>query len=315
MTEATIIRENTELQSDLFLINGGVPHGVTSLFLRAKESTRTELVGAVGIIKESAKEHEWRCEMGLDKKRCRDYVSDDVLMKLCEAYPLLSEDYYFVCFRQELANINSQDLEVIEDEFRKIISGEIVLKEAEKQQMSNLSDAGMSQYLETFGIEVPDLSFPLLDVGTGENAHFALDVLRKFPNQRVVSTSMHLVDPNSVMSKVLEGKTDRGELVASDGLDTPFDDETFSTIVSLNADPFYVAKADLLPSLREKHRVLKLGGTAILCPAVCDYGKHDITADDLAPIADEVDISFRSIPENALQYYSGGIDSMLVINK
>lgn len=315
MTEATVIRENADLQSDLFLINGGVPHGVTSLFLRAKESTRVKLAGAVGIIKEAAKEHEWRCEMGLDEKRSRGYVSDEALMKLYEAYPDLFEDFYFVCFREELADISCQDLEIIEDELKKIISGEITLTDAEKQQMSNLSDASMGQYLETFGINQQDLSFPLLDVGTGKNARFAQEVLRDFPNQCVVSTSMHLASPDSLMSKNLEGKTDRGELVASDGLDMLFDDETFNMVVSLNADPFYVAKNALLPSLREKHRVLKPGGMAILCPAICDYGTHDITPTDLAPIADEVDISFRSIPEHAQRYYTGGIDSMLVINK
>lgn len=218
-------------------------------------------------------------------------------------------------FREELTGHSSDELNQIKEELAAIREGTVVLSNAEKQQLSNLSSADLHQYLGSLGLSIEDLTFPLLDVGTGQDAYFAQDVLRLYPEQRVVSTSMHLMNPNSVMSRRLADQIDRGELIACDGQNLPIEDETFAMVVSLNADPYYVPRASLEDTIREKHRVLKVGGAALLCPAVCEYGSHDISQDDLATLQDEVDVSIQQIPRSGHQYYDIKTRAMLVINK
>jgi ubiquinone/menaquinone biosynthesis C-methylase UbiE len=107
----------------------------------------------------------------------------------------------------------------------------------------------------------------------------------------------------------------RGELVACDGTNMPFEDETFAMVVSKNGDPYYVPKKDLLTSLREKHRVMRVGATALLCPAICEYGEHEITEEDIAPLQTEIDVSICPIPASGHHMYSSDTRNMLVIRK
>ncbi len=300
---------------DLFLVAGGVHPDVTSLFLRANEDVRQQLVGTVGIIRDAVGTYEQ--EMGELAKpgRIRSPIAYRTSPAIVKAYPDLYEDYSFMWFREELTAHTSDELLQIEEELRGIASGEITLTDVQKQQLSNLSDAGMYQYLHSFGLEATDLAFPLLDVGTGKHVYFAQDALNAFPGQKIVSTSMHLLHPNSTMRKALAALTNRGELVAASATNLPFEDDSFEMVLSLNADPYYVPKKGLLVSLQEKHRVLKVGATALLCPAVCDYGDHDITEEDIAPLKGAIDISLRPIPESGKQFYRKNTKQMLVIQK
>lgn len=315
MTEAAEIGVEQERQSDLFLVNDAVHHDITSLFLRANDNVRQQLVGTVGITKDVVSEHEQRHGGHTFAGHVRSAVVFNAGSKIRETYPELYKDYFFMWFREELTAYSSEELALIESEFGGILNGDIILTEAEKQQLSNLSDADMCQYLSSLGLKAADLAFPLLDVGTGQHAYFAQDVLQAFPEQRVVSTSMHLMNPKSIMSRVLAGETDRGELVPAEGTSLPFEDDSFGMVVSLNADPYYVPKKDLLLSLREKQRVLRVGATALLCPAVCEYGQYDITEEDLVPLQGEVDVALCPIPESGKLYYRGDTKTMLVIKK
>ncbi|MDQ2972856.1 MAG: hypothetical protein M3Q79_00020 [bacterium] len=301
--------------AELFLVEGDVHPDVTSLFLRANESVRQELIGTVDIIRDAVAEYEEELGESTSSGHVRSAVVFKASPAIVKAYPKLYEDFLFMWFREELTAHTSDELSQIGAELSGIATGDIELTDAEQQQLSNLSDADMHQYLRCFGIEANDLAFPLLDVGTGKHAYFAHDVLKAFPGQRMVSTSMHLLSPNSGMSKALSGLTDRGELVGGNGMDLPFEDESFGMVVSLNADPYYVPKKDLLVSLREKQRVLRVGATALLCPAVCDYGEHDITEEDIAPLQGNMDISLLPIPESGYQFYRKDTRQMLAIHK
>ena len=310
------LQASGEIRSkDLFLIEGGVHPDVTSLFLRANKDVREQLIGTVGIIKGAVVEYEEELGEATSSGHVRNAVVFKASPAIVKAYPDLYEDFMFMRFREELTAHTSNELSRISEELSGIATGKIKLTDTEQQQLSNLSDADMYQYLRCFGIETNDLAFPLLDIGTGKHAYFAYDVLKAFPGQRVVSTSMHLLSPNSGMSKALADVTDRGELIGGSGMDLPFEDETFGMVVSLNADPYYVPKKDLLASLREKQRVLQIGATALLCPAVCEYGEHDITAADIAPLQGDMDVSLRPIPESGYQYYRKDTRQMLVIQK
>ena len=299
----------------LFLIEGGVHPDVTSLFMRANPETRQQLIGTVSIFKGVVQDHELKEGQLTTTDHVRSSVAFASSPAIQAAYPKLYEDYLFMWFREELTAHSSGELERIETELAAIESGEIILSNAEKQQLSNLSDADLYQYLHSLGIGLGELSFPLLDVGTGKHAYFAQALVASFPGQRIVSTSMHLLSPNSIMSRALAEKTDRGELVAGDGIDMPFDDETFGMVVSLNADPYYVPRKDLLTSLREKHRVMKVGATALLCPAVCEYGDYDIGQEDIAALQPDIDVSLQPIPQSGHRFYDRATRQMLIINK
>ena len=157
------------------------------------------------------------------------------------------------------------------------------------------------------------MQFPLLDVGTGREAYFAQDLLKKRPGQTIVSTSLHLAGFHSPMRDFLSQTTDRGAFVACDGTNLPFADESFATVISMNADPYYTPRNELRQSLREKQRVLSVGGVVLLCPAFCDYGERLITEDDIAPLQSEMDISLRTIDKDFARQLYRGSDPISVI--
>ena len=95
----------------------------------------------------------------------------------------------------------------------------------------------------------------------------------------------------------------------------PFDDNTFGMVVSRNADPYYMPRRDLLASIREKHRVMKVGAVAMLCPAVYQYGERDVTPQDLAGLPSEIDATIEPIPPSGKRIYDGDIQNLLVIRK
>jgi hypothetical protein len=315
MSEASTGEMEAGLPTGLFLIDGGVDPDVTSLFLRADRGSCIILAGTVDVFRQIAEDY----EQAHGENPTHQFLEIRGGHEAIKRFPVFSElvEGPYMRFRSGLARHTGEELRQIETEFTKILTGVIKLTDAQKQQLSNLSDGDLRGYLDAFGIETEDLAFPLLDVGTGLNAYFAQDVLAAFPGRRMVSTSMHLLSPHSLMSRRLlhADPAQYGEIVACSGIEMPFDDDTFGMVVSRNADPYYTPKRDLISSIREKHRVMKFGAVAILCPSVCQYGEHDITDEDLTGLPSEIDATLEPIPLSGKRIYDGNIQNLLVIRK
>lgn len=318
MLEAGAAIPEINSQQGLFLIDEGVDPDVTSLFLRANIMDQAILVSTVGIFKRAAEKYEKKYGMP-EHGGMNSGAGTSAGFEAIETYPEFARknEWPYTSFRDGLTDHNSTELDRIETELTGLLMGDITLTDAQKQQLSNISDGGLQHYLAVSGIVKEELEFPLLDVGTGLTAMFAQDVIRNFPDAEVISTSMHLHSPKSLMNRVLAGidPESLGELVACDGTNMPFEDEKFGMVVSVNADPYYVPRKDLLASLREKNRVLKVGATALLCPAICEYGLYEITENDLVPLRDEVDVTLHEIPDSGRHSYRGDVKQMLVISK
>ena len=298
-----------------FLVEQGITSDITGLFMRSNDATREMLLDAACVILKylpSSESEATSMEDGFLQMPIRDFALDIELVKLMG--PDEKNDWYISGFTAALQGMHKEHAKRIIDELRGIHIGTLTPTVADIQRMSNLSSGALNDYLYILGIDVEDIKDPVLDVGTGETAGFASQLLLRQPDRFVVSTSMHVGSKRSPMRSALSQRNDVGSVVAADGVMLPFSDETFMTVVSVNADPYYVPRRELSKSLYEKHRVLQVGGTALLCPAVCEYGNHTITQEDLARVDIDVDI----VPMNqdaAKTRYGAGIDSMLVIRK
>ncbi len=187
--------------------------------------------------------------------------------------------------------------------------------ELQKKQLSNLSNNGLLYYLKVLDIHLDDLQDPILDVGTGEEARFARELLKKRPDADVTSTSVHLFSPNSLISRRLKGQNGVGKLVAADGVSMPFPDESFQTVVSVNADPYYTPGYQFAESMREKQRLLRTGGVALLCPALYGYNGTEVSAAMIEPLQNEMDIELRPLSAAAAGQYFGHVPGLIVIRK
>lgn len=228
------------------------------------------------------------------------------------------EDWYTREALLVAIGLGSQKGKMVLRDFIAIATGKVVLSEGQKQMLSNLSNGDARTARDALGLfGEQDFQFPLLDIGTGKNAWLARDVLKKHPGEVVVSTSVHLAHPQSPMREELSGisRGEIGNLIACNAEDLPFADDSFQQVVSINATPYYTAKESLPQVFRNVHRVLKTGGNALLCAALCDYGSSEITLSDIVPLQAEMDIRLEPINDLGRHSYSRGVDYLVAINK
>lgn len=299
-----------------FLLEEGIDPDITGLFLRVTEEMQNKLIAAtesiIDYLPSESSEEGIVDENGLLVRYASDFQLDLDLVRILGDDD--KNDWSVSGFLWGLRRMPRECAQAVLADLEGIRTGEIVPTSNDIKMLSNLSSGDLYNYLSVLGIEIDDIGSPVLDVGTGESAGFAKWLKLERPETTVVSTSMHLVPAKSRMRRNLVGQNNVGYLVGSDGTHLPFADESFKTVVSVNADPYYTPIDELEMSLREKERVLQVGGIALLCPAVCDFGKHDIEQADIDGL--DMDISFAEIPyEAARRVYRDGISQMLVIRK
>lgn len=294
----------------LFTTDQGIHTDITSLFMRADALLRRQLIEGMSIIAAilpdgASPSHEHPILQG--RARSKSF------QLLTEVFGDDMENWDIRSFFEEAALLDKNDVLRVAEELDRIATGEITPTSVQTKQLHNLSNNGLFPALRLLELDVDTIQFPLLDVGTGREAYFAQDLLKKRPGQTIVSTSLHLAGLHSPMRDFLSQTTDRGTFVACDGTNLPFADESFATVVSMNADPYYTPLSELPQSLREKYRVLRTGGMALLCPAFCDYGERIITDDDIEPLQSEMDISLRLIDADFASQQYRGDDQISVI--
>lgn len=299
-----------------FLVEEGIDPDITGLFLCVSDDMKDKLIGAANKIIDylpSEQSEEGRVDNNGLLVRCvTDFQLDLDLVHILGEND--KNDWSVSGFLLGLRRMPRERAQHVLAELVGIRSGDLVPTPNDIKMLSNLSSGDLYNYLSVLDIEIDDIDSPVIDVGTGASAGFAKWLKVEKPETTVVSTSMHVVPKKSRMRQNLTEQNDIGYLVGSDGTHLPFADESFKTVVSVNADPYYTPVDELEMSLREKERVLQLGGVALLCPAVCDFGRHDIVQSDIEGL--DIDISLAEIPlEAARRVYRDGISHMLVIRK
>lgn len=299
-----------------FLVDEGISPDITSLFLRASDDTRDRLIIASGRILYYLPSAESK-DGKVDENEILVRAADNPMLDL-DLVDILGEDdkndWYISGFLWGLRQMTRERAQHVINELIGMRNGIIIPTPNDVKILSNLSDGRLDDYLSVLGIGIEDIGSTVLDVGTGASAGFAKWLKVEKPDITVVSTSMHLIPKKSRMRRNLAKQDNIGYLVGSDGTHLPFADASFETVVSVDADPYYTPIDELATSLREKERVLKRGGIAILCPAVCDFGRHDIVQSDIQDL--DIGISLSKIsPEAATRVYRDGISQMLVIRK
>ena len=293
MTEVLIERPETQgfVDTEIFLIDGNVHPDITGFFLMADKETQEKLAGVVGIMSKVTREFEVARPESRTKKSRDPVVSCRSFVEIVNSYPDFFENLAIVHFVDALTLHTADELILIEQEFMGILNGNTKLSTVQRQQLSNLSSNDLTNYILDLGLDNSDLESSVLDLGAGREAEFAHGMGIYYPEVEVTSTSMHMLNPESQMSKRLADRQDVGRLVACSVMDMPFEPGSFRTIVSLNAVPFYLPEKELLPAMRNIYRVLMIGGRAILGPALVNFGDKTITDDDLKPLKDEMNIS------------------------
>lgn len=293
-----------------FIIEEYIDPSLTAYFLRLGQGKKVDFVYALGALLAETPE---------DEDPYRDIASlGRGAARIIEGYDFTTEDWYTYVAVSAAARLGSKKGGEVLRDFAAIAVGGLVLSETDKQMLSNLSNGDLRTAGEALGLYGDSgFQFPLLDIGTGKDAWLARDLLKKHPGEMVVSTSMHLAQRGSPMFEnlsVLPLKT-VGALVACNAEGLPFADNSFQQVVSINAAPYYVAKQNVPTVLQNIHRVLKPGGTAYLCAALCDYGESEVGQGDIEPLQTTMDIQLEPIPSLGRVFYSTGVENLIKITK
>lgn len=293
-----------------FIIETYVDPALTGYFLRLNPDHKENFVKALGAVYlETPKEEDpYRCITSLGR------TTDHIL----KGYNFSTEDWFTYLALSAAVCLGSKKGGKVLEDFAAIATGGLVLSEADQQILSNISNGSLRTARDVLGLHDDEgFKFPLLDIGTGENAWLARDLLKKFPGETVVSTSMHLTQADSPMHKLLSALPPEtvGTLVACNAEELPFADNSFQQVLSVNAVPYYVAKKNVPRVLQNVHRVLKPGGTAMLCAALCDYGQSEVELKDIEPLQADMDIQLQSLDDLGRSHYIGGVNNLIKIFK
>lgn len=293
---------------NLCIVDEGLIHDITSLFLHLKPENREAFCDVVDMVSGLA-------ETSNSDEGVSIHDSFEVSLFARQRLGDLYDDLYVQGAVFYLKHYPAHVLRMASSEMRAINDGEIQLTPYQRKAMSNLSNMGRRTYEAVLGIDAETIPVPILDIGTGEEAMFAQELLRVRPDASVWSTSVHLGSKKSRMRSIVKGVDNPGYLVAADGAQLPFKSDIFKTVVSVNAAPYYVPKHEVPYFLNEVFRVLApLGATAILSPALCDYGNTELTQNDLGSFDFQVDL--RDMPEAGHGSYRPDVPKkIIVINK
>ncbi len=130
--------------------------------------------------------------------------------------------------------------------------------EPESAKLSLKTNRSLSEYKSLLRITDEDLrGKTILDLGSGQQQKFAIEVKEKIPGAKVFSLDADLADSQDKKSAGVVGLFSK----------LPFADQSFDIIVSVAAMPLYLHnQLEIEEAFREVVRVLRKGGKAILEP-------------------------------------------------
>ena len=146
---------------------------------------------------------------------------------------------------------------------------------------SPLTNRTYEEYVKYLGVNEADLGKTVLDLGSGRTERFARTAHEK--GIQVFSVSPNLADSNDLNSLDIQKVKSRhddmnnpnydriktkdvGRTVAAVAQKLPFKSESFDSVISLWAVPYYVPDMDLKKTLEEIMRVLKPRGRGFFGP-------------------------------------------------
>lgn len=162
------------------------------------------------------------------------------------------------------------------------------VRDAAYFRRSTPKDWGAEAYESWLGIDIKDLGETVLDLGAGEGTSFAKRA-REY-GVRVVSVNPVFGDKQH-RAKINSGGKDSKSIehkVAAVGDKLPFPDNSFDSVVSFWAVPYYLEKGDVYYTLKEIVRVLKPGGKAILFPLASEHSMQYKNALSNLPVVWEI---------------------------
>lgn len=291
----------------LGLVDEGLTHDITALFLHLKPENREAFCDVVDMVSDLAKS-------SAPDESVSIHDSFEVSLFARKKLGDLYDDLYVQGAVFYLTQYPAHVLKIASSEMRAIKDGDIELTSYQRKAMSNLSNMGRRTYEAVLGIDVETVPVPILDIGTGEEARFAQDLLHARPDATIFSTSVHLGPKKSRMRRILQNRENTGNLVAADGSRLPFDSGRFKTVVSVNAAPYYVPKQEVPSFINEVHRVMEpLGATAILSPGLCDYGNTELTQNDLDSF--DFEVQLQDMPDAGHSSYKTDVPKKIIVIK